>query len=444
METETKLKPLGFELVPIVDIQKDKGTQARVEMDWKYVEELKQVLENNGAKADPAGLVSFPPVVIFRDDEGNNYLADGFHRYHAYVKIKATAVDANVFSGTLRDAILYSVGANARHGKRRSNEDKRNAVERLLADPEWRERSSEWIAKQAFVSGTFVGEMKTHLGITPGEVKTQSGKTMKVGKIGSASTGANPVNPPVVTPQVSAVAEMPAIKGRPIPPQSSAAFQVYKPQFDDLLSKLRSDKKELVNILDKIVVGGDLTVMRINGYRKQIMEFIDGAMRLIGNEINPFSVCPYCKGTDATCPACKGSGWVSADQDKSAPESLKNSELTAVDTGYWLQLKEKELAEETAKAAKEKEKADKLKEKESAKKTPKPAKENGLPNAAPKPGKKAKHKYDPAKDDLQVKTNGVAATESQPVDAQVTNNTPKDLPINTTASDILNDDSLPF
>ena len=38
--------------------------------------------------------------------------------------------------GTQRDAILWSISANATHGLRRTNEDKRRAVTRLLQDPE--------------------------------------------------------------------------------------------------------------------------------------------------------------------------------------------------------------------------------------------------------------------------------------------------------------------
>ena len=40
-----------------------------------------------------------------------------------------------VRTGSLRDAILHAVGANATHGLRRSNADKRRAVAILLEDP---------------------------------------------------------------------------------------------------------------------------------------------------------------------------------------------------------------------------------------------------------------------------------------------------------------------
>jgi len=46
-------------------------------------------------------------------------------------------LEINIINGTQRDAILHSVGANATHGLRRSNQDKRKAVVTLLEDNEW-------------------------------------------------------------------------------------------------------------------------------------------------------------------------------------------------------------------------------------------------------------------------------------------------------------------
>jgi hypothetical protein len=51
-----------------------------------------------------------------------------------------------------RDALLFSVGANAIHGHRRTNEDKRRAVDVLLNDPEWRVWNDSEIARRCGVS----------------------------------------------------------------------------------------------------------------------------------------------------------------------------------------------------------------------------------------------------------------------------------------------------
>ena len=54
---------------------------------------------------------------------------------------------------------LDGVGANADHGQRRTNADKRRAVLILLNDEEWSGKGSGWIAQQARVSDRFVRKL---------------------------------------------------------------------------------------------------------------------------------------------------------------------------------------------------------------------------------------------------------------------------------------------
>jgi site-specific DNA-methyltransferase (adenine-specific) len=104
----------------------------------------------------------FPPVTVFYD--GREYwLADGFHRVAAAQNIGKDRILADVQQGRQRDAILYSVGANARHGLPRSNEDKRRAVLKLLNDTEWRQWSDREIARRCVVTANFVGDVRRSL-----------------------------------------------------------------------------------------------------------------------------------------------------------------------------------------------------------------------------------------------------------------------------------------
>lgn len=103
---------------------------------------------------------ALPPLIVFRDN-GTHWLADGFHRFAAARKAGLTEIDCDVFDGDQRDAILYSVGANADHGLRRSNLDKRRAVETLLNDPEWAQWSDREIARRCAVSHDFVSRMRS-------------------------------------------------------------------------------------------------------------------------------------------------------------------------------------------------------------------------------------------------------------------------------------------
>ena len=81
--------------------------------------------------------------------QGEYWLADGFHRLAAVKKEGTGFIPVEIHPGTRRDAVLYSVGANATHGLPRTNADKRRAVLILLQDEEWAAWSDGMIAKAA-------------------------------------------------------------------------------------------------------------------------------------------------------------------------------------------------------------------------------------------------------------------------------------------------------
>lgn len=165
-------------------IRIDGGTQPRVSIDEQVVAEYAEQYSNG---------VDLKPVVVFFDG-ATYWLADGFHRYWANRKIESDYIFANVHQGTQRDAILYSVGANATHGLRRSNEDKRKAVLIMLEDEEWSQWSDRQIAKQCGVGNEMVSRTRRSLCESHSEStsrRTRSYKTkhgtvasMKTGKIG--------------------------------------------------------------------------------------------------------------------------------------------------------------------------------------------------------------------------------------------------------------------
>lgn len=103
--------------------------------------------------------VEFPPVVLF-DDGKKYYLACGFHRYAARKKLGAIDIDAEIRKGSLRDAILYSMTANAAHGLQLSVAERRSNIEKMLDDMEWSEWSDREIAKHCGASHTLVSNMR--------------------------------------------------------------------------------------------------------------------------------------------------------------------------------------------------------------------------------------------------------------------------------------------
>lgn len=142
-------------------IRTDGGTQPRAGLNEDVAQEYADAI--NGPNAWP-----FPPVVVFFD--GDNYwLADGFHRIEAArrychrEKLAPISIPCDIRQGTRRDAILYSVGANAEHGLRRTNADKRRAVLRLLQDAEWSQWSNREIARRCKVDEKTVRNLRNEL-----------------------------------------------------------------------------------------------------------------------------------------------------------------------------------------------------------------------------------------------------------------------------------------
>lgn len=73
----------------------------------------------------------FKEIDVFFD--GDNYwLADGYHRYHAYSRIGQSDVSCNVYIGDFNEARKYALRANKSHGTRRNKTDIKRALELAL------------------------------------------------------------------------------------------------------------------------------------------------------------------------------------------------------------------------------------------------------------------------------------------------------------------------
>lgn len=135
-------------------IRIDCGTQSRAEVNQSVVDEYAEAIQNGER---------LPAITVFWD-KTHYYLADGFHRYFAHKKLGQTEIVADVVAGSLRDAIHYAVGANAAHGLRRTNADKRRAVMMLLDDFETADWPDREIARLTKTSHAFVGQVRKEMG----------------------------------------------------------------------------------------------------------------------------------------------------------------------------------------------------------------------------------------------------------------------------------------
>ena len=148
---------MSIRSLQIVTITRDSTMQPREQINQNAVHEYAEAFRA-GAKPDPIGVVT---------DGETHWVWDGFHRIAAFEELGRASIDCNVTEGTRLDAIRLSLGANAHHGQRRTNEDKRRAVLRALSVPEWNEGEHAWtlqkIADECAVSTFLVKEVRDQL-----------------------------------------------------------------------------------------------------------------------------------------------------------------------------------------------------------------------------------------------------------------------------------------
>lgn len=146
------------------------ATQVRKKLDHTVIESYAEQMKN-GAQ--------FPALVVFAEKGSERYiLADGFHRLHAYINAEIGECKVEVHEGGLHEALMWALGANDEHGLRRTNADKRNAVELALKDPEISQLQIIQIADICRVTDRTVRKIRDDMDLDVGKRK----KAPKKGK----------------------------------------------------------------------------------------------------------------------------------------------------------------------------------------------------------------------------------------------------------------------
>ena len=178
--TESDASEGWIETIELTRIITDDEHYPRTKLNEAAISEYARVTREGG---------TLPPIILFRDESQEYHLADGRHRLEAARQNGFLTIEAEIRPGTRRAALLFAVGANQKHGVRRSNADKRKAVQLLLDDPQWRQWSTNEIARTCKVSWDLVESLRQQQS-PPGEPASEErqvrrGDQVYVQKVGN-------------------------------------------------------------------------------------------------------------------------------------------------------------------------------------------------------------------------------------------------------------------
>jgi hypothetical protein len=319
-------------------IRTDGGTQARVGLDESTVERYMETPDD------------LPPGIVYRDEAGVNWLADGHHCHAARSRLGRDTMAVQVRPGSQRDAVAHAIGANADHGLPRSNADRRNAVTMLLDDPEWGKLSTEQLARMAKVSHYLANEVRKAWEAEHGRQETRTGadgrerpapetdysRTPKAQPTAEPSPAreADQDDSPAPTPQPLA-REVESASDAPAPPQPPArevsgpvidvpdrvvtdAFDVPVPEHLRPVWRTAADIKAIRSALGKAkrdaaaIVGERGAEKYTAASNNTFGNNIDVALEML-SKAEPFVVCPECDGDccdGGNNSLCEGRGWI--------------------------------------------------------------------------------------------------------------------------------------
>ena len=200
----------------IYQIKIDREIQPREGLDDERIKLFQELYLDKDKESEPP-----PPLTVFHDAADSFWLSDGYHRYHAALAALSEGgpcmLPVEIHEGDRRDAFLYAVRVNGKHGKELTRQEKRNAVCRMVLDSEWSKWSVRKIARHTGTSIGLVSNVRSELQSQNATVHDEqcassrtveyerSGKkqTMKAGNIGRAGRKSKTKTETTATPPAS-------------------------------------------------------------------------------------------------------------------------------------------------------------------------------------------------------------------------------------------------
>lgn len=288
----------------------------------------------------------FPPVTVFTDG-AEYYLADGFHRVEALRRIGKKAVVAELQDGDYKAALLYALKANSTHGLRRTNADKRHALEmawnarehlfggepsqNLLADTCGISRQTvvRFLSAQVVtmlqgdasaaptmptrpirpITAENGGEQTENVQITPPQMPVR-----RVGRDGKTYTVpvAAPVRPAMPTRPAKPAHLVPLDRfGTEIPIEINAAFE------QEELNEVIRHISEARSLLRAAIDSG---VEAFKAVRQDALIQLNNAYNFV-KSAKAHCVCRICQGNG--CKACHERGWQTEEEYERNPKEFK-------------------------------------------------------------------------------------------------------------------------
>jgi DNA repair photolyase len=219
--------------IPLDKIVIDEEKYPRDHIDVDAVEEY--------AAAMKAG-AQFPDIEVYSGSGTFFDLSDGRHRVEASRRAEKVSIWAKVYMGTKDDATLHALAANADHGVRRTNADKRKAVMILMSNPEWRQWSDNEIAKRCRVSWDLVKSVRAEYDLDhPQEAELGKPEGKKCKRNGTEYVQKLAVAAKPLPAHVAAIAEM-----RELARSARAAVPQAESKLAEALDRVGSELHEIL------------------------------------------------------------------------------------------------------------------------------------------------------------------------------------------------------